>query len=65
MRSSQEHIIYEIIEVLKNGRYFNTKYQSEMRIYGPNIEILVLMNQEPDKQKLSEDRYEIIDLASY
>lgn len=62
VRSSQEHINYEIIELIKNGRYFNTKYQSEMRIYGRDTKVLVLMNQSPDGDKLSKDRFDMFDL---
>ncbi len=32
-RSQEEQINYNIIEELKNGRYFNSKYESQMRVY--------------------------------
>ena len=37
---------------------YNTKYQSEMRVYKiPHV--IVISNEEPDKSKLSNDRWDI------
>ncbi len=54
-RSQEEQINYQIIEDLKNGRYFNTKYESAMRIYKiPHV--VCFANFAPDQSKLSADR---------
>ncbi len=55
-RSQSEHINYEVIESIKNGIYLNTKYESEMRIYGiPHV--VVFANRPPDWGKMSIDRW--------
>ena len=49
-----ENINYEIIESVKNGIIYNTKYQCEMRIYKiPHV--LVFSNERPDESKLSQE----------
>ncbi len=58
VRSSLDHINYEIIEILKNGRYINTKYESrDFEFYVPRI--VCFANEPPDMTKLSEDRWRI------
>jgi hypothetical protein len=54
--------IYGVIELLKNGQYLNTKYHSEMRLY-TTPHIIVFSNFPPDQTKLSEDRWDILDLS--
>lgn len=61
-RSQQEHINYEIIESLKNGMFFSPKYNSGMRIFDiPHV--FIFANFAPDMNKLSEDRWVIINLT--
>ncbi len=58
VRSSQDHINYEIIETIKNGRYTNTKYESrDFEFWPPRI--VCFANQWPDIDKLSDDRWRI------
>ena len=54
-----EFIQYDFLEDLKNGRVFSPKYESIMKTYEP-MHIVVCMNEEPDRTKLSEDRYKVI-----
>ncbi len=62
-RSQEENINYQIIEDIKNGRYFNSKYESSMRVY--NIpHIVCFANFRPDESKLSEERWCIKDLQN-
>lgn len=57
-RSQEEYISYEALEAIKNGIYFNTKYESKMVVYDvPHI--VVLANFRPDLSKLSADRWVI------
>lgn len=56
-----EHI-YTTFENLKNGFYLSTKYNTEQRIYSKQPIIIVLSNFKPDINKLSKDRWNIIDL---
>lgn len=61
-RSKQgEFIHYDFLEDIKNGRVFSGKYESGMKRLGP-VHVIVMMNEYPDMTKLSEDRYEIIEL---
>lgn len=54
--------IYTIIEQFKNGHYLSTKYQSETKIFEiPHI--IVMANFKPDTDKLSKDRWDIINTA--
>lgn len=59
-RSKQgEFLQYDFLEELKNGRVFNTKYESCMIEFKPP-HVIVMMNEMPDMTKLSEDRYKLI-----
>lgn len=54
--------IYEIMEILKNGQYLSTKYDSQQRVFKiPHI--IVFSNYQPDKTKLSIDRWDIKDIT--
>ncbi|KAK7009526.1 replication associated protein [Biomphalaria glabrata] len=57
-RSQQDHINYEIIESIKNGIYFNSKYESGMRIFN-SPHVIVFSNEGPDETKMSQDRWDI------
>lgn len=59
-RSKQgEYIQYDFLEDVKNGRVFSGKYESGMKHLN-NVHIVVMMNEQPDMNKLSADRYVII-----
>ena len=60
-RSQMDHVNYEVIESVKNGIVYNTKYQSEMRVYKVT-HVIVMSNEKPDESKLSRDRWDIIEL---
>lgn len=61
-RSKQgEFIQYDFLEDLKNGFVFSPKYESRIKTYEP-LHVVVNMNESPDPTKLSEDRYEIINI---
>lgn len=60
-RSKQgDFIQYDFLEELKNGRIFNTKYESRMVTF-PVPHVVVMMNEMPDMEKLSADRYTVYD----
>jgi len=61
-RSQEDHINYEIIETIKNGIMLNTKYECKMKVY-PTPHVIVMANFEPDKSKLSFDRWDIQTLS--
>lgn len=61
-RSKQgEFIQYDFLEDLKNGYVFSTKYESRIKSFEP-MHVVVNMNEQPDRTKLSEDRYKIINI---
>ena len=55
-RTQVDKINYQVIEDLKNGRYFSTKYVSEMRVYKPP-HVVCFANSEPNFVALSTDRW--------
>lgn len=63
VRSSQDHINYEIIELLKNRSFCSYKYESCHKWFPGKSKIVVFMNQEPDYSKLSEDRYNVYQIC--
>jgi hypothetical protein len=60
-RSNLEVLNYDLMERLKNGKITSTKYECK-RIFRKSTKMVVFMNEEPDKTKLSEDRWDIYDL---
>jgi hypothetical protein len=57
-RSQETHVNYEVIESIKNGVVFSPKYESRCAVYSiPHL--IVFANFEPDKSKLSADRWDI------
>lgn len=60
-RTCLEHINYEVIENMKDGRLFSSKYESCVKIF-PSPYVIVFANCEPNYDKLSKDRWNLIDL---
>lgn len=60
-RKQVEYMPYTFMEELKDGYVSSTKYESCIKKY-PRIHVVVLMNQDPDMEALSPDRYEILKL---
>lgn len=58
-RSNDGFVSYQAIEEIKNGIFFTTKYESKQMIFNPP-HVICFSNFEPDKSKLSEDRWKII-----
>ncbi|KAK7505378.1 hypothetical protein BaRGS_00003540 [Batillaria attramentaria] len=57
-RSQEDHINYEIIESIKNGVMFSSKYESQMKIFPPP-HVVIFANFPPNLRKLSQDRWDI------
>lgn len=62
-RSQEEHINYGIIEQLKNGIIFSPKYNSHTKLTD-NTKIICFANFAPDLEKLSQDRWELVNLEN-
>jgi len=61
-RSKQgEYIQYDFLEDVKNGYVFSPKYESRVKTL-KRVHVVVLMNEQPDMEKLSADRYVIINI---
>ena len=61
-RSKQgEYIQYDFLEDVKNGAVFSGKYESRTKEFKPP-HVVVMMNEMPDMEKLSADRYNIINI---
>lgn len=58
-RTQMEFLRYEVLESLKDRTIFSPKYQSMMKILEKNPHVIVMCNEEPDRTKMSEDRYEV------
>lgn len=59
-RSKQsEFLQYDFFEDVKNGYVFSTKYESRVKQLN-KCHVVVMMNEDPDMTKLSQDRYHII-----
>lgn len=60
-RSIENFISYEGIESVKNGIFYNSKYESGMVLFDPP-HVICMANFEPDYDKLSKDRWNVIEL---
>lgn len=60
-RSMENFVSYQAIEEIKNGIFFNGKYESGMVMFN-SPHVACFSNFEPDMEKLSKDRWEIIRL---
>lgn len=57
-RSMEQKISYEALEQVKDGIFYNTKFESGMAMFDPP-HVVVFSNWAPDKSKLSKDRWDI------
>jgi len=58
-REQEERINYQIIEKFKDGRIFSPKYDSKCKVF-KGARVIVFSNFDPDKSKLSEDRWDVM-----
>lgn len=57
-RSQEQYVSYQAIEEVKNGIFFNNKYESKMVVFD-SPHVVVFSNFKPDKSELSIDRWKI------
>jgi hypothetical protein len=62
-RTAEGYVSYDAIECVKNGMFFSAKYDSDMCIFN-SPHVVVFANFEPDKAKLSEDRWDIREISA-
>jgi len=63
-RSQEDYVSYQGIEEVKNGIFYNTKYESGMCVFD-SPHVIVFANFRPDIEKLSLDRWNIIDVEQW
>ena len=57
-RSQESHVNYEVIDSVKNGVVFSTKYESKMKVF-TTPHVVIMANFAPDESKMSADRWDI------
>lgn len=60
-RSIEDYVSYQAIEEVKNGIFFNNKYESGMCVFN-NPKIIIFSNFYPNEEKLTTDRWVIVTL---
>lgn len=61
-RGTMSHLQYPILEMLKDRMICSPKYNSTMKILRQVPHVLVFCNEDPDMDKMSMDRYDIVTL---
>lgn len=60
-RGGMEFLQYTILEQLKDRTVYSPKYQGEMKILHSKCHVVVFSNEHPDMDKMSNDRYKIVE----
>jgi len=60
-RNSGNFVSYDAIESIKNGMICNTKFETGYKIFQPP-HVLIFSNDYPQVEKLSEDRWDIVEI---
>lgn len=63
-RGSMELLQYNILEQLKDQLIFSPKYESSCKIIGHKVHVIVFCNEEPDRTKMTLDRYKILRITT-
>lgn len=61
-RDKEDYVNYSVIEMFKNGLAFSSKYESCMRIF-KYCKVIIFSNFWPDQNKLSYDRWNVVNLG--
>ena len=63
-RSIEDYVSYETIEQIKNGLLYSGKYEGGVCGFNPP-HVLCFANFEPEVDKLSKDRWQVIDISDF
>jgi len=63
-RGQSEFLQYSILEQLKDRMVFSPKYESNTKILRQLPHVIVFMNEPPDYDKMTRDRYKVINIRS-
>jgi len=61
-RGGMEYLQYTILEQLKDRTVYSPKYGSEMKILSSKCHVVVFCNENPDMNKMSRDRYNVVEI---
>ncbi len=59
-----EYVSYQAIESLKDGVVFSTKYESGECVLEYKVHVVVMANEQPVRDKLSEDRWDVHEIIT-
>lgn len=59
-RGQMEYLSYPLLEGLKDRMVMSGKYSSAMKYWNQKVHVVVLGNEEPDYEKMTGDRYNVI-----
>lgn len=62
-RSQDDRVSYQALEEVKNGIFFNTKYES-MQVLFDCPHVVVFANFMPELERLSQDRWKIVNISA-
>ncbi len=62
VRNGMEFLPYTLLEGLKDRMFFSGKYESVTKILPKDVHVVVFGNEQPDYEKMTEDRYITIEL---
>lgn len=63
-RGQSEFLQYGVLEQLKDQLIFSPKYMSTCKVIHHKVHVVVFMNEEPDRNKMTADRYHIINIRN-
>lgn len=58
-RGNMEYFQYSVVESLKNQMIMSNKYKSQTKIIPHKVHVIVFCNEEPDRNTMTRDRYNI------
>lgn len=58
-RGGIQFLPYRFLEQCKDRMVFSSKYESTMKVFRTPVHVIVFTNEDPDMEKMSEDRYVI------
>lgn len=59
-RGQMEYLSYQILEALKDRLLISGKYHGRTMVWSTNVHVVVLGNEEPNYDKMTADRYDVI-----
>lgn len=61
-RNQMEYLNYGFLESLKDQMVFSPKYESQMKLIPHKVHVAVFSNEDPDYEKMTEDRYDVMQI---